>query len=300
MITVLTNTVLTNTVLTNTVLAAEGDTWGISGPTFVVIYLLLAGSLLAVAVLARRAVPAEPGRQPAAGWDADPERVAYLNNGPALALTAALSALHVDGLVTATGGTVQYVGEAGAAGRSELQRAILSSTFRPVGRGSLAEQTTVRTALDSIRADLEERGLLLNADQRRRIRRWGYPMLAVFALGFTRLWSGLFGGKAVGLLALLLVVVAFAIGWLFMKVPTRSALGETELARLHEQHQHLSPSMRPDWVANGALAAGMGVAVFGADALWAADPAFADEVMAPAAAWRGFGASSGGDGGWGG
>ncbi len=82
---------LTNTVLPNTVLAAEGDTWGISGPTFVVIYLLLAGSLLAVAVLARRAVPTEPGRQPAAGWDADPERVAYLNNGPTLALTAALT-----------------------------------------------------------------------------------------------------------------------------------------------------------------------------------------------------------------
>ena len=205
------------------VLAAEGDTWGLAGPTFIQLYLVLIGALGVAAMLARRAVRAEPGRRSVAGWDAEPDRIAYLSEGEALALTAALSSLHVDGLLTAEGKTVQRAENADLRGRSRLEQAVLHSIKQAVSREFVGKQKAVRGALDAIRVDLEERGLLLVDDQRRRLRRWGYLMLALLALGFTRLCAGLFGGKPVGWLALLLVVVAVAAVTLFRKLPRRSA-----------------------------------------------------------------------------
>ncbi|HEY9414356.1 MAG TPA: hypothetical protein VIQ30_06330, partial [Pseudonocardia sp.] len=63
------------------VLAAEGDTWGISGPTFVVLYIVLIAAALIGVMLSRRGIRTEPGHKPAAGWDADPYAVAFLNEG---------------------------------------------------------------------------------------------------------------------------------------------------------------------------------------------------------------------------
>jgi uncharacterized protein (TIGR04222 family) len=282
------------------VLAADGDTWGIPGPTFVVLYIVLIVAALVGAMLARREIRAEQGRMPSAGWDADPYAVAFLNEGPALAVTAALSALHVDGLVAAEGKTVHRVGDPDATHRPRLEGAILAATSYATTRPGLGFKADVRAALDEIRAGLVERGLLLDDDQQRRMRRWGWVMLVVFALGLTRLSSGLAGGKAVGLLAVLLVVAGFAVAWLlFTKGPKISALAERELTRLRMEHQHLSPKMKPDWLANGALAAGMGVALFGAGALWAAAPAFANEIIARGAA-SSAGSYSGCGGGCGG
>ena len=52
--------------------------------------------------------------------------------------------------------------------------------------------------------------------------------------------------------------------------------------------------MKPDWAVYGPAGAALGVGIFGMGALWASDPAFADELAAPAAAAAG---GSGGDGG---
>jgi uncharacterized protein (TIGR04222 family) len=277
-----------------TVLAAEGDTWGIPGPTFVVVYTALIVGLLVAAMLARREIRAEPGRTPSTGWEADPNAVAFLNEGPALAVTAALSTLHVDGLIVAEGRSLRRVGAPGAltSRRTPLEQAVLAATSSAVTRPALGLDSGVQAALDRLRAGLVERGLLLDHDQIRRMRRWGWAMLAVLALGFARLCSGLAGDKAVGGLVLLLVVAGYATVRLLTRAPRLTAAADRELSRLRRDHWHLSPKLKPSWVANGAMAAGMGVALFGAGALWAADPAFADEIIARSAAASGGGSSS--------
>lgn len=319
MTTLLTTTMSTSTILSGsssphpvTVLAAENDTWGIPGAAFLVLYIVLIVAALVGATRGRRDIRAERGRLSPDGWHRDPYAVAFLNGGPALAITAALSALHVEGLIAAEGKCVHRVGDPDLT-RRPLERALLGATAIPTTRVGLGFDSDVRSALDELETGLIERGLLLDDDQRRRMRRWGWVMLAVFALGFTRLCSGLAGGKAVGLLALLLVVAGIAVvPLLLVKAPKLSSLAERELARLRAEHQHLSPDMEPDWVANGALAAGMSVALFGAGALWAADPAFAGEIIARGASgssagsygscgggWSGSGCGSGGDSGGG-
>ena len=307
--TVITKPMSTSTLLRDTsaphpvtVLAAEGDTWGIPGSSFVVLYVALIVAALIAAMLARRSIRAEQGRMSSAGWDTDPYEVAFLNEGPALAVTAALSSLHVDGLITAEGRSVRRVGRSGdtpATRRPRLEQAVLDAASSAITRSGLGSDGGVRAALDELRTGLVERGLLLDDDQIRRMRHWGWAMPAVFALGFTRLASGLAGGRAVSLLGLLLVVAGFAAVRLVTRMPKLSALADRELTRLRTHHQHLSPGMKPDWVANGAIAAGMGVALFGAGALWAADPAFADEIVTRGAA-SSAGSYSGCGGGCGG
>jgi hypothetical protein len=61
--------------------------------------------------------------------------------------------------------------------------------------------------------------------------------------------------------------------------------------------------MRPDWVAYGPGAAATGVGLFGAGALWASDPALAEELALQRASAGGDGGASsvgGADGGGGG
>ncbi|WP_300014617.1 hypothetical protein [Pseudonocardia sp.] len=120
--------------------AAGGDTWGISGPSILGSYLLLAALLLAAAVIARRAARKAPGSRSVAGWDADPYRVAYLHEGPDLALTAALGALRAEGVLSAGGRSV-------AAAR---QRALVAA---------LVAGGPVPSGLDPVRFAAAERAL---------------------------------------------------------------------------------------------------------------------------------------------
>jgi hypothetical protein len=186
---------------------------------------------------------------------------------------------------------------------------VLDACDVPRSRARLAGTPSVRAEVEALAGELAHRGLLVGADARARLRRWGCPLLAVCVLGAARLVARIGGGRPVGLLVALLVPAAAATWWWFRAIPTRTVDGEAELARLRDEHGYLSPAMRPDRVVYGTAAAALGVGLFGAGAvgvglfgagaLWAVDPVFADELEvepAPVAGSGGSGGSGGTDG----
>lgn len=264
-----------------TIVALPGDTWGISGPDFLLLYWLLICAIPVVAGFARRAIRREP---PPPGADrtpveADPYQVAYLNGGRELAVLAAIGSLRVSGSIAVRRHRFERAGEPVDPPTHQLELALLESMNSPVSRPTLLTKAPVRAALDRLDTDLRRRGLLLSEGQRTRMRMWSLPMLALGAFGLYRASAGLANDKAVGFLAFSLIVVALmSIGLLRVPDRGRTEAGDAELARLRAAHPELSPDMRPNWVGNGAGAAALGVGLFGVGALASADPALADEV----------------------
>lgn len=279
-----------------TTLGGPGDTWGISGPVFLFIYVMIAVAVWLAGTQARRSILAAPLGRPGIDPTARPYDLAYLNGGRDLAVDAALAAMHQARTVTSRQGKV------GAAGRlatsaDGLERAIHNAGSTPIARTRLRHHRSVRAALEAIHGRLVTGGLLLSEADRRRYRAVGWWMVAVAALGLVRLLAGVAGAKPVGfLLAALLVAAAVGVVQL-ARVPRRTRAGNSVLRALRVQHHVLSPSMRPDWGTYGAGAAALGVGLFGLSALWASDPAFADELALQRAAAGGSGATGTGCGG---
>ena len=280
-----------------------GETWGISGPAFLAGYLLLAAVTWAVTTRRRRTLAEGPDR-PA---PRHPHDLAFLNGGPDLAVTAALTAMHLTGTVAPRRGQVQAAGRLGS-DADALERAIHAAAAAPVPRRRLPLARPVRTALDAQEKRLVADGLLLAEPQRRAVRAVGRWTAAVAGLGLVRLLAGVADGRPVGLLAFALAGVATLALVQLLHAPRRSRAGDRLLVRLRRENAALAPDMRPDWVAYGPGAAATGVGLFGAGALWASDPALAEELALQRASTAGDGGASsaggshvdGNDGGGGG
>ncbi|HVL84971.1 MAG TPA: TIGR04222 domain-containing membrane protein [Pseudonocardia sp.] len=257
---------------------AAGNTWGISGPTFLLAYLVLATAVWVAGARERRAL-ADVGADRAAGdLAAHPYRVAHLNGGPELAVYSALSAMHLAGtIVTAGRGSVQAVGRPGPEA-DPLERAVHTVAAGPVATRRVQFQRPVQAGLRAIEDDLVAAGLLLSAEQRRRIREVGWWMAAVAALGLVRVLAGIAAARPVGYLVLALAGVAGVALYQLTRAPRRTRAAEDALSRLRREHHALSPDQRPDWAVSGPAGAALGVGMFGTGALWAADPTFADEL----------------------
>ena len=274
-----------------------GETWGIGGPAFLVGYLLLAAVTWTVTVRRRRALADGPDR-PA---PRHPHDLAFLNGGPDLAVTSALTSMHLTGTVTSRRGDVLAAGRLGS-GADALERAIHVATTAPVPRRRLPLARPVRTALDAQEERLVADGLLLAEPQRRAVRAVGWWTAAVAGLGLLRLLAGVADGRPVGLLAFALAGVAALALVQLLHAPRRTRAGDRLLVRLRRENAALAPDMRPDWVAYGPAAAATGIGLFGTGALWASDPALAEELAlqrSPGGGDGGGGGSVGGDGGGG-
>lgn len=296
-------------------LAATGDTWGISGSTFLLVYAVAAVAVGIAGTAARKRLADPPLSRPAGDLTTRPHDAALLNGGSELAVLSALSSMHLRGTISSAQGSVRAVGRLDPAA-DELERAIHFTTGSgPVLRKRLPLHGPVSTALATMEKRLVGDGLLLSEEQRRRIRRVGFWMLAVAALGLVRLLAGIAEAQAVGLLIVALLLVTAAAGVQLAIAPRRSGAGNRTLAALRSEHHELAPDAAPDWTVYGPAAAALGIGVFGMTALWASDPAFADELAAQRAGvnvadggssgggWSGSGDSSGGsdgDGGGGG
>src|SRR6185312_13681604 len=68
--------------------AGMGETWGISGPTFLLFYVVLAVVVLIASIRGRRAVTRVGGPEPVTAIRTRPHDVAYLNGGAELALVS--------------------------------------------------------------------------------------------------------------------------------------------------------------------------------------------------------------------
>jgi uncharacterized protein (TIGR04222 family) len=261
-------------------LVSSNVTWGITGPAFLAGYgLLVLAALLAIIVARWRLAGGPPGAG-RAELSGHPHDIAYLNGGPELAVLSALSSMRVAGTIVAQErGRVHAAQAVGTAG-SELERAIHLAAIVPIPQRELVTHRIVRTALDAARQRLEDTGLLVSEERRRRIKRAGLWMVPVAGFGQARLLAGAANGAPVGYLILELIAVGILAAILLSTAPARGRRGTAELSRLRAAHHELDPRMRPDWTAYGPAVAGLGVGIFGASALWASDPAFAANLEA--------------------
>jgi uncharacterized protein (TIGR04222 family) len=278
------------------------STWGISGPTFLVLYGLLAVMIAASWWLTRQQIRASRGFSLHPGeLSRRPQDLAYLNGGPQLAIFSALSAMRLHGWVAVSSGAVQAVGHLGP-GATDLERAIHAVATKPVHRLALPAQSPVWTALDAVARRLTRTGLLVSDGARLRLRRIGLWMAGVAVLGVVRLVAGVQSGHPVGFLILELLAVSVATIVMLRAIPRRTEHGDQVLAELRSLQYDLDPASRPNWTVYGPAAAALGVGLFGVSALWASDPAMAAELEAQRATALGGagGYSAGGSDGGGG
>jgi uncharacterized protein (TIGR04222 family) len=281
--------------------AATAETWGIPAPTFLLAYVLIAVTIGAAGLLARRALAEPATASPAGDLTARSHDVAYLAGGGDLAVWSALGAMHLRGTITAAGGSVQAVGHPDPA-TDALEKAIHATAGSPVGRTRLVFHRSVQPVLAAIENRLVTGGFLLSDDRRRRIRRVGFWMLGVAVLGLVRVLADVAEARGVGMLVpVLLIVTAVAVLQLTC-APRRSRHGDRALAALRAEHRALAPERQPDWRAHGPARAALGIGLFGTGALAASAPDFAREMAPQGAAAggadiAGLAVSGGGDGG---
>jgi uncharacterized protein (TIGR04222 family) len=266
-----------------------GETWGISGPAFLVAYVVLGLAVWVATARARRALAEGPDRPGPS--DDHPHDLALLNGGAELAITSALTSMHLKGTVAPSRGEIVAVGSPDRRADG-LERAVHAAAASPVHRRRLPVTRPVRTELEAAEKRLVAHGLLLSGPRRTAIRAVGWWTAAVAGLGFVRLLAGLGEGRPVGFLVVLVLVFAALALVQLLRAPRRSRPADRLLHRLRIEHHSLRPAFRPDWVAHGPSAAALGIGVFGASALWASDPALAQELAMQRTA-----GGSGGDGG---
>jgi len=279
---------------------SDYDTWGISGPAFLLAYVVIAVAVGVTAIRTRRRLADGSSQRRVTRLDGRPYDVAYVNGGADLALCAALSAMYRAGTISTSGRGVVVAARRPDSRTDELERAIHHAAAAPVSRHQLAAAGAVASALHRIEQRLIADGLLLSTLDRQRIRVTGGWLLAVAALGVVRVMAGYANGRPVVFLVVAVMLV-FVLGLLLIaRAPRRTRAGDALLRQLAADHHALSPSMKPDWAVYGPAGAALAVGVFGVGALWAADPAFATELAAQRAT-AGFGGyvPGGGDSGGG-
>lgn len=278
--------------------AAPGDTWGISGPTFLAAFAAAAVILVAIALVNRHAALRFPHqaatRLPTAG------EIALLQGGPTRALHASLGALRAAGAIELEPGQRLTVTGPAPIRLARLDQAVYDAAHRRVTMSELPGDMRVASALAELHADAERSGWLLDASQRRLARLGGVALIGIAVIGFVRTAAGIASDKPVlGIAAL--SIATLAVGVILCRVPRHTPAWRTAVAEVRNRNRHLDPSRHPAWSTYGQTGAAMGVALFGASALWAADPAFAQRaglahMRAHTAASSSAGGSCGGGG----
>lgn len=234
-----------------------GDTWGISGPEFLQIFVLLAAGGLILALVWRWA--ARRSADPAGVRQQGPDALAYLNGGPSLAVYTSVTGLRWAQSVTGgpTSGTLvasdargpapgldQQGGGLLPAGFNELDHAVHAALARPRDIGTLPAEPGVAGALRRVEERLVADGLLLSAGQRAVIRSASLIMVAVTALGAARIAAGLANHKP-ALYLILLTVVTLVISLRLLAAPKVSRAGRRVLAQARIGAAYLRPSLKP-------------------------------------------------------
>lgn len=276
---------------------ATGTTWGLSGPTFLWLYGGLCGAIAATIYWQwQRALGPKPTSETA---DLDAYRLAMLNGGPQLAITAAAMRLHKDG-VLGDGDDSRTLVVSGRldADADELERAV----FDAVEDEPQIETATLRRELSDcepvkrLQSRLTNVGLLIKPEVVSRLRRLTLLAAALVALGGARLWVGIDKQAPVGYLAIMVCAVAFATVWLRRKHPWATARGRALVSDKRRSRTDLSSGTTGPELP-------LAIALFGGAALWAAEPALAYAWNVPrenASSWAGSGGGAGGTcgGGW--
>jgi uncharacterized protein (TIGR04222 family) len=277
------------------------NTWGISGPQFLLLYLALLAVTVAGVALARRRVLA-PGGQAAGPARLDPYEAAELNGGGDLVvLTAASNLLRSGTLANASRRRGQQARLVARAAPEAAAHPVEWALYQQVASGpnrrlkDLQGALAQTSALAALRQRLRLGGLAPTPEQLTRYRLMGLWFVPLLALGAARVVAGVGNGRPVGFLVLFLLVTVVVAAVLVRRVPNATELGRRSLERLRLEHP------RP---AVGASAAevSMGTALFGAGVLWTADTDTALMLRVPREQgwYAGFGGHGGGGDGGGG
>jgi uncharacterized protein (TIGR04222 family) len=269
------------------------DPWGISGPDFVVFYVVLLCAVLLVRVIVTGVVKAW-ARRPGRAQQGPPPTVyqlAFLAGGPDRAVDAAIAALVERGQLRVN--SYKQISQTGARPADPLERAV-ADVAQLKTTATIRAKVRRSAAMRALEESLDQRGLLASAN--RQARTFGLVLqLAVLAVGVARLVNGISLGRPVEILLFLVLVAAVltlasVVGLANTGARRPSAAGNRVLGEARAAASGPVPS--------GALAGGvlLGGAV-AAVALggWAMYPD--DELSAalmPSAGYSGGGGSSGG------
>jgi uncharacterized protein (TIGR04222 family) len=258
------------------VLAAQGDTWGIHGPTFLVYYIAALAAVVFLASMHRRVL--FRGDRNAHVEVLGPQQVAYLNGGDRLAVYAALGGLRGAGVIgSGPGKTLSQAGPM-PAGLTPLDTAIYNAAGRGIRVRDLEADQWVQSALQQLRYRLEANGLAVSKETMRTVRLWALAGAAVTLVGIARLIAGLGNNKPVGVLIPVVAIAAILTISMIKKTRYATRAAQQGLIPLRRQYDYLSPSQSPSYATYGATGAAMGVALFGTASLFTMDPAFAAET----------------------
>jgi uncharacterized protein (TIGR04222 family) len=272
------------------------DTWGISGPGFLLLYVALFAVTLLAVRLARRRALGGPDAAAAVPARLDTYEAAYLNGGGGLVATTAVSNLLRSGVLGTAGRRrgrpVRLVARAApTVGVHPVEWAtyelVAGRAERPLGEVQAGLGRS--PALAALRERLRLGGLVPTPEQRVWYRATALWYLPLLGLGLARLAAGSANGRPVGFLVVLLAanVVVAAVG--VLRVPHATTRGRQTLGRLRAETRRPTPGASPAEL-------GMATALFGAGVLWGADAETALAMRLP----REHGAGLGGIGGEGG
>jgi len=216
------------------------DTWGISGPRFLLIYVALLAVTVAGVVLARRRALAAPDGA-AVPARLDRYEAAYLNGGCDLAATTAISALlrarHLAPSPRRRSRGRLVAGTAPPAGAHPVEWATyqLVATRPDHPQPALGAELCREPAMAAVRERQRRLGLAPTDEQRARYRATGLWFLPVAALGVARVAAGTANGRPVGFLVVLLAVTVVLAVVLCLRVPNATGLGRRTLERLRAE-----------------------------------------------------------------
>lgn len=278
-------------------LADRGDTWGIPGPTFLMIYLVAAAVVVVLAVYG--VVAGFTHRTDAPTTPLSPEEIGYLAGGRRQACLTALTALRAQGLIAGAGsGRIVATPRYGQQ-LSELQLAVSEAAAVGARTSAVLTDARVAAALDRLRGSLQQQGLLAGQGRMRIVRLVPRLVVLLLALGIFRASSGFLFGRPVRDLMLTMIVLAVVGVTVRFAGRARTAAGTQLVRQLRADNGHLRESENPSWATYGAMGAGLSVALFGAASMFAFDPVFAAEAAIPRYAGSGsFGGDSSGGSGW--
>lgn len=297
---------------------SSGPTWGITGPTFLALYAVVAVLALVATRLHRRRVA---GRGPEPQLDRlHPYALALLAGGPHRAVGACVAALRADGVVEPqevagrtrlreTGRPLSpsvgdrpawgSAGPAPSAAADALDRAVLELVRQGLPVHRAVQDRDGAAALEQLQDDLVQAGALLAPEQRVPARLAALWPGAVALLGAARISAGVANGRPVAILAVVTTVMLALTLWFGARTPDRHPAVPAALQRLRDGSPHLEPATVPSLATYGAATAATAVALGGFAVLAAADPAMAQAEELNDLQRR-MAASSGGDGSGGG